>query len=61
MVHVRRNHLSNTICITLQCQAAAGRESPLVVLHCAEGGHGGVGDFAKQLAFLHKAVGLPLA
>lgn len=47
-------------------QGAPGAEPPCVVLHCADGGHGGASDwhgrseeFARHLAFLHKAVGLP--
>lgn len=42
-------------------------ELPQVVLVCSDGGHGGAMDwhgrseeFSRQLAFLHKAIGLPL-
>eukprot|EP00929_Paragymnodinium_shiwhaense_P087559 TRINITY_DN47703_c0_g1_i1.p1 TRINITY_DN47703_c0_g1~~TRINITY_DN47703_c0_g1_i1.p1 ORF type:complete len:830 (+),score=188.16 TRINITY_DN47703_c0_g1_i1:73-2562(+) len=48
--------------------AAVPAAAPVAVLHCADsGGHGGAADwhgrseeFARQIAFLHKAVGLPL-
>lgn len=45
----------------------ADKEMPRVVVHCADSGHSGSSDwhgrseeFARQIAFLHKATGLPL-
>eukprot|EP00928_Gymnodinium_smaydae_P002657 TRINITY_DN10953_c0_g1_i2.p1 TRINITY_DN10953_c0_g1~~TRINITY_DN10953_c0_g1_i2.p1 ORF type:complete len:848 (+),score=224.50 TRINITY_DN10953_c0_g1_i2:164-2707(+) len=45
----------------------SGSEAPCVLLHCSDGGHGGSMDwhgrseeFSRQLAFLHRALGLPL-
>lgn len=52
---------------TAAAEGDAAGDTPCVVLHCADGGHSGAADwdgrsqeFARQIAFLHKAVGLPL-
>ncbi|CAE8739593.1 unnamed protein product [Polarella glacialis] len=46
---------------------AASQSEPIVVLHCADGGHGGAADwhgrteeFTRQIAFLYKALGLEM-